>query len=482
MKMQKTVFRVSGMTCGHCEKQINEAVKRVSGVRSVAASYPKKRVEVSFDAEKTPEEAIRDAIEREGYRVLVSDGKKHPFDKVAPVFLSVLALFFIVKYTIGFDFISFIPQIDETVSLVALFATGLLTSVHCVAMCGGINLSQSVGAAEDEAGKLKRPLLYNLGRVISYTAVGGVVGGVGSVLFVSQTVKGIIMLVAAAFMILMSLSMLGWLPWWLVPRLPKALARHANRAKAGRGPLAVGLLNGLLPCGPLQAMQLYALSTGSVLLGAFSMMLFALGTVPLMLGAGLVFSMLKGRFTRVVTRVSAALVMLIALLMAFNAGGLFGWNLIAAAGSEVPAPEAENTPGSVVEDALAKGYAVAEMKDGVQVVEAKLARSGYPLILVEKGAPVRFNLSAEKSALSGCNATVVFPTYGVEKRLQAGDNIIEFTPDETGTFSYTCWMGMLYGKVVVVDDLGAGATAVPDEDITDAEQDDAPPGLSGCCG
>ena len=453
MTTKKIVFRVSGMTCGHCEKRITDAVKNIKGVRAVTASFPKKRVEAAYDAEKTTEDAIGAAIEQEGYRVLVSDGKKQPIGKVAPVFLIVLALYFIVRYAFGFDFINLIPRIDSTVSLLALFVTGLFTSVHCIAMCGGINLSQSVGTSEGAEGRFRKPLLYNLGRVISYTVVGAIVGGLGSVLFVSQTAKGIIMLIAAVFMILMSLSMLGWLPWWLVPRLPKALSRKANQAKKGKGPLVVGLLNGLLPCGPLQAMQLYALSTGSLLMGALSMMLFALGTVPLMLGAGLVFSMLKGKFTRGISRVSAVLVMLIAFVMVSSASGLFGWSGSASAANTPPATSA-GSGGSVVEQLEAKGYAVAELQDGVQVVEAQLKSSGYPSIVVQKGVPVRFNLVADDNALNGCNETVEFPAYDVEKRLRAGDNIIEFTPEKTGTITYTCWMGMIRGSIEVVDDLG----------------------------
>lgn len=486
MSIKKTVFRVSGMTCGHCEKRITGAVKSIKGVRAVSASFPKKRVEVAFDAEKTTEDAIKATIEQEGYRVLVSDGKKQPIGKVAPVFLIVLALYFIVRYAFGFDFINLIPRIDSTVSLVALFATGLFTSVHCIAMCGGINLSQSVGTADNAEGKFKKPLLYNLGRVISYTVIGGIVGGLGSVLFVSQTMKGIIMLIAAVFMILMSLSMLGWLPWWLVPRLPRIFTKQANKAKKGRGPLVVGLLNGLLPCGPLQAMQLYALSTGSLLMGALSMMLFALGTVPLMLGAGLVFSMLKGKFTRGISRVSAVLVMLIAFVMVFNASGLFGWSGTASAANTPPATSA-SSGASVVEQLEAKGYAVAELQDGVQVVEAQLKSSGYPSIAVQKGVPVQFNLTADDATINGCNETVELSAYGVEKRLQAGDNIIEFTPDKTGTITYTCWMGMIRGSIAVVDDLGgspnAAASVLPQVTDTATENAGAQSPVSGsCCG
>lgn len=487
MSNKTTVFYISGMTCGHCENRIISAVKRLNGVQNATASFPRKRAEVVFDPQKVNENRIKDVIENKGYRVVsYGEGAKHSAVKVIPVFLIVLALYFAVKYTLGFDFINLIPKIDKSVSLIALFAVGLFTSVHCIAMCGGINLSQSVGP-EAAAGGIKRPLLYNIGRVISYTVIGGIVGGIGSALFVSQAVKGIIMLAAAVFMLLMGLSMLGWLPWWLVPRLPKSLSKRANKAKKGKGPLIVGMLNGLLPCGPLQAMQLYALSTGSIITGALSMLLFSLGTVPLMLGAGVVFSMLKGRFTRTITRVSAVLVVLIAVVMVFNAGGLFGWSFGNGGSDALAASPSSVTNGQAQGSAsvTANGYIAAKVQDGVQTVETQLRPSKYPYILVQKGVPVRFNIKAKASAINGCNGTVVFPSYNIERELNVGDNIIEFTPDETGTVTYTCWMGMIRGKISVVDSLdnvssSAGASQAP-ETTGVASVPSLQPASGGCC-
>ncbi len=460
MANKKVTFGISGMTCGHCEKRIVSAVKKINGVVGASASFPQKKAEITFDTGRTSEAQIKKAIENEGYAVREA-GRGQPLSKVLPVFLIILAAYFILKYAIGLDFFNLIPKIDSSISLAALFVTGIFTSVHCIAMCGGINLSQSVGREGGNAGGFKKPVLYNLGRIASYTAVGGVVGGLGSVLFISITAKGVIMLAAAIFMILMGLSMLGWLPSWLVPRLPKKMIVDANKAQKGRGPFVVGLLNGLLPCGPLQAMQLYALSTGSVLMGALSMFLFSLGTVPLMLGAGFIFSFLKGKFTRGITRVSAVLVILIALVMFTNAGGLFGWN----AGSVFEGTaQAKSLTGQAEEQQsvqAAGGYQVAKIENGVQTVEATLGISGYPNIIVQKGIPVEYNLKADKSNINGCNATVVIPKFNVQQALQAGDNLFKFTPAQSGTLSYTCWMGMISGKIQVVDDLSALTSSPP---------------------
>ncbi|MEI6101328.1 MAG: sulfite exporter TauE/SafE family protein, partial [Eubacteriales bacterium] len=239
MATQKSVFHISGMTCTHCEKRVAKAARRIAGVFTADASFPKKRVTITYDDQIASEAAIKKEIENEGYAVRTG-GQKQSFAKVIPVFLIILAVYFVLKYTIGLDFFNLIPKIDTTVSFIALFSVGLLTSVHCIAMCGGINLSQSVGREDGEKSRIRKPLLYNLGRVVSYTAIGALVGGLGSVLFISVTVKGIIMLAAAVFMILMGLSMLGWLPSWLVPRMPGKILVDANKAKAGKGPFVVG--------------------------------------------------------------------------------------------------------------------------------------------------------------------------------------------------------------------------------------------------
>ena len=492
---QKRIFRVSGMTCGHCESRVSRAARAVPGVTSAIASFSKNRLEVTYNSDVTNEEALVSAVSKAvtaaGYRVAGLEKSAQPISKVIPVAILLLALYMLLRYTIGFDFFGYIPKIDSTISLSALFITGLFTSVHCIAMCGGINLSQSVGAGESAKPNLKKPLLYNLGRVISYTVIGGLVGGVGSVLFLSEPVKAILLALAAVGMLLMGLSMLGWLPWWLTPRIPRFLAKPLGKAGLGKGPLVVGLLNGFMPCGPLQAMQLYALATGSVLNGALSMFLFSLGTVPLMLGAGTLFSVLKGKFAYVVQRVSAVLVVFFAVVMATNALSLAGLRPSSDSLEAAPAATAavEEKSNSLLQQALDKGYIPAVLDGDVQKIQANLNPSVYPFIIVQKGIPVELTITADENAITGCNQTVVFPAFDVRKALTPGDNVIKFIPSETGLLSYTCWMGMLNGRILVVDDLfSSTASVVPPTVTTTPTLEPTAPNLDSttnygsCCG
>ena len=81
----------------------------------------------------------------------------------------------------GFNIFNMIPTIDTNIQLGMLFLTGLFTSIHCISMCGAINLYASASKEDAKIKKLKNPLLYNIGRLVSYTILGGIIGGIGKV-------------------------------------------------------------------------------------------------------------------------------------------------------------------------------------------------------------------------------------------------------------------------------------------------------------
>ncbi len=96
---------------------------------------------------------------------------------------------------------------------------------------------------------------------------------------------------------------------------------------------------------------------------------------------------------------------------------------------------------------------VAVLNGDVQEVTIQLATNAYAPIVVQKGVPVRFHIQAEQKNITGCNGTVIIPAYHVQVALKAGDNVLEFTPKETGTLPYSCWMGMVTSSIQVVDDI-----------------------------
>lgn len=97
----------------------------------------------------------------------------------------------------------------------------------------------------------------------------------------------------------------------------------------------------------------------------------------------------------------------------------------------------------------------AVLNGNVQNITSELTQNGYPDLAVQAGVPVRWNLHVAAGTLNSCNNSLVIPEYNVEAKLQEGDNIIEFTPDKTGTIPYSCWMGMINANILVVDDLSS---------------------------
>lgn len=130
--------------------------------------------------------------------------------------------------------------------------------------------------------------------------------------------------------------------------------------------------------------------------------------------------------------------------------------------------------------------AVAELASGdVQNITSQLTRNGYPEITVKKGIPVKWNLQADQKDLNGCNNRLIIPAYNIEKKLQAGDNIIEFTPTKDGTIAYSCWMGMITSRINVVSDSSATESSLTDVAATTDAQNEAltpaAPTGGSCC-
>jgi len=444
--VQSIKLKIDGMTCVNCENRIERKLQSTKGIIKVKVRYSSGTADITYDEKIIRIEKIITIIERLGYKAVEETEKNKSADssKVLGVCVILLALYMIMKRLGALDVFNAFPEAREGMGYGMLFVIGLLTSLHCVAMCGGINLSQTVSrnAQMSKSGTavLLPSVLYNSGRVISYTVIGGIVGAVGSVVSFSGTMKGVVQLAAGVFMIIVGLNMLNLFPGLrrLTPRMPKVFAKKINQQKSGKSPFIVGLLNGLMPCGPLQAMQLYALSTGSPVKGALSMLLFSLGTVPLMFGLGALSTFLSRKFTAKMMTVSAVLVVVLGISM-FSSGmslsGISLSNIIGGAGSG------------------ARNENIAKVTDNVQVVTTKLSSGSYEPITVQKGIPVRWIIKAEKKDINGCNNEIIIPEFNIDKKLMAGDNIIEFTPTESGTFPYSCWMGMIRSRITVVDDI-----------------------------
>ncbi|MDR2163336.1 MAG: sulfite exporter TauE/SafE family protein [Clostridiales Family XIII bacterium] len=453
-------LRVGGMTCVNCQNRIEIALRRTVGVAWAHVSYADGKARIGYDPSRTDSGTIIAAMEALGYRAFVrgNAGNKRAFG-----ILIAVAAVFLLLHNLGFTISAGnIPLAEEGMGYGLLFLIGLLTSVHCVAMCGGINISQCMpavaGGDTGASGKSFAPSLkYNLSRVCSYTAIGAVVGGIGSAVNLSGDLKGLIQLIAGVFMVVMGLSMFGVIPGIgrIVPHMPRVFGEKIESAKrGGRGPVVIGLLNGFMPCGPLQAMQLFALSTGSPAQGAISMLCFSLGTVPLMFGIGALSSLLGGRFTSRAMVVGAALVVFLGLSMFTQGLALSGVDTAVKSNQSAYVAKGSDEGSGVGGDTDSRAYTDDEgnsysMEGGTQVVHSTLGSRSYPHITVKAGTPVRWVIDAPQRAINGCNGVIYIPEYAIEHAFESGENVIEFNPDGPGTFMYSCWMGMITSTITV---------------------------------
>ena len=458
MAIERKSLLIEGMTCVNCQNRIEQALRTIAGISKVYVSYSKGQAEIEFDNDILALDRIIAVIQNLDYKVV----KKRKIDysefvNRAVTFAIIILLYYLLQ---RFGILNLlVPSMlaDSKMSYGMLFIVGLLTSVHCIAMCGGINLSQCIPEADDDNGKTPKnriifpSLLYNTGRVISYSVIGFLLGGMGMLLTgggrmgIPLLLQGILKIIAGLFMVIMGIKMLGWIPLLrkFQIRFPQRLADKINKKRRRENrPFFVGLLNGLMPCGPMQSMQIIALGSGNPVSGAAAMLMFSLGTVPLMLGLGSMVSALGKKYTKIVMRVGSVLVVVLGLAMLSQGVSLSGINMYRT-GSESAGIESEDTEELNVAKISASG--------DMQYVNSELDFGTYPEITVYSGIPVKWTINVPEEVINGCNYKMVISTYGITHEFTPGENVIEFTPGESGTVQYTCWMGMINGKINIID-------------------------------
>jgi len=193
------------------------------------------------------------------------------------------------------------------ITLIAAFVTGLLGSVHCIGMCGGIISSLSMGITPQKSQPLHYIFLYNIGRLSSYAIAGLIAANIGSAssdLF-NQDAQQIGTWLSGLFMILLGLYIADW---WRLLNILESMGSHVWKhiqplgnkllpVRTSFHALMLGALWGWLPCGMVYAMLVFALSSQNSLDGALIMLSFGLGTLPTLLLLGTAASKMK-RFIR----------------------------------------------------------------------------------------------------------------------------------------------------------------------------------------
>jgi sulfite exporter TauE/SafE len=215
----------------------------------------------------------------------------------------------------------------------AAFIAGLVTSVHCAGMCGPLACAV-LPVRREQGDALSAATTYHLSRLLAYSALGAMAGGLGTMPLALFSTTALRWLPWLGVLFFVGLA-LGWDRHW--PRLPflgRAYMRISGRLR-GYPPAAtsaaLGLATPLLPCGPLYFLLAIALLSGSVARGAEFMLAFGLGTVPLLWVA-------QTQFGRLQRRLSPAWNNRIRVGLALTAAVVAAWRLRGTLGGGGPDP------------------------------------------------------------------------------------------------------------------------------------------------
>lgn len=448
--MANEKIHIKGMHCRSCEILIEEELKKIKGVKDVSVSHTKGTADISFE-DTLNNFDVKCAVENAGYCIgenvklpFISRNKKDYIELGIAFFIA--TTLYVVASKLGlFELAGSVK--GSYSSLPVVFIIGITAGIStCMALVGGLVLGMSAKfSAQNPAAsgidKFVPHVYFNLGRIISYTIFGGIIGFAGSFFQLSSSVLGLLTIAVGLVMLLLGSQLIDIFPFLktISFTLPKSLHKllgikeKTNAEYSNKNAAALGASTFFLPCGFTQAMQLYAISTGSPLQGALTLGVFALGTTPGILGIGGLTSIVKGGTSKLFFKTAGVIVMLLALFNVSNGLNLLGVKTVFA---------------DTKTESLDKNVKIV---NGVQVVKMTQKTNGYSpnKFTIKKGIPVRWIVTSE--SIYSCASSIVSQQLGIRASLKLGENVFEFTPTQTGTIRFSCSMGMYTGQFNVVD-------------------------------
>lgn len=223
-----------------------------------------------------------------------------------------------------------------TLDLIAPLAFGLAGSGHCLGMCGPLVLAYSLqhcpgripGSSSVWPGSALHHLAFHAGRLLTYGLLGALAAAITRTADVHRFfagLRGAVALGGGAFMVLFGLGLLGVMgrrfpgpPVLAGGRFTTRFLPRLFSSKALSAKLALGLVSGFLPCMLSLAMIVKAATTGSPVLGFFTMLAFGLGTLPVLFFTGLSASLLSFRTRLLGERLAGVMVIIMGLIVIFK--------------------------------------------------------------------------------------------------------------------------------------------------------------------
>jgi uncharacterized protein len=333
---------IGGMHCINCAGAAERLLRAVPHVESARVYYPS-GLAVIRHTQGLDVTTFQSALAPDGYTLLSGVEAVPPLHRSSFKDYGEIGAMIVVLGAIALALqdLQLMPRglsVSDKMSYGLVFIVGLVASVSsCLAMTGGLLVA--LAAKYNEANpyltdreRFTPHLYFNLGRIVSYVLLGGAIGALGAALTLTPAASGALMLAASAIMVLLGLNLLGLFPSFgsYLPRLPRALSDRLHDSASRETKSAAFLLGGatfFLSCGFTQALQLYVLSKGSFVIGALTMLAFALGTLPALLSLSTISSLAKGAFQRHFVRFAGAAVIFLGITKMQSAWVLTGQDM-----------------------------------------------------------------------------------------------------------------------------------------------------------
>ncbi len=441
--MNTVKVAISGMSCRACEQRVAKSLTQLPGVVSADVSAALGRAILQVESEPS-RASIDAAVRAAGYEPTSSPWVSHDsrawLTAGATAVVMVGVLFVISRAGL----LSLAPKSNGSGGLAIAVLVGLAAGVStCMALVGGLVLAISASYAATHTDRVATwedriwpQLTFQGGRVLGFATGGAILGWLGSALPMPAMLLAMGVLVAAVVMAVLGLRLTGLSPrlaGWS-PTLPGSWGARLTGNGAGgysdSRAMTAGALTFLLPCGFTQAMQIYAVSTGSPLRAAAIMMLFSIGTMPGLLGLGIAAGLGGSRFGAAALRTIGVVVLAFA---AMNATGA-----LRTMGIEFPFSH------PAVSATLSSNVTI---KDGVEIVTMTQATRGYTPaeITVYSGMPISWQIDATDGY--SCSSALRVPALGISKNMTTGLNTIDVPALKNGRIEFTCVMGMYTGHL-----------------------------------
>lgn len=414
-------YKVKGIHCSSCELIIEERLQKEKNIFSVDVDTSTNEILIK-SKEKIDKERLNQIFKKSAYtfsELNKVEKKKEDKNWWIPVVIVIFLFLFLSKLGV-----TSLLDINSKSSLWTFLLFGIIAGFSsCGALLGGIILSRP-----------KETKKIILGRIISYSILGAILGLLGGKIRINGAITNILVILVSIVMIIIALQMMEVkFAKKIKIKITKKITKKIINKKTS---ILLGFLTVFLPCGFTLLAESTAVLSGNILTGFLIMFFFALGSsIPLFL---------IGKSGDKLINKGKTIGGIILFLVIYSL--FFQFNLTSIASSSIQ----ERTKTRTVQQKQKK----VENFKNFRVIKANYSHFGGILpnpIVVKKGENIRLEIDVKESEY-GCMSTVLLP--GLSNRAQtltAGRILtMDFTPTKTGNYNFICAMGIPHrGRVYV---------------------------------